>query len=71
MQCPEEEELWYGRKREPGEEGEDSQPIFIKELIFRSSDKDRFNSIFKGLKEATKRIKAKEQERRDKADLVA
>ncbi len=71
VQCPEEDELWYGRKREPGEEGEDSQPVFIKELIFRSWDKERFNGIFKQLKESIKKIRLKEHEHRDKADHVA
>lgn len=40
-------------------------------MIFRSSDKDRFNAIFKGLKEATKRIRTKEQERKEQDSLVA
>ncbi len=69
--CPSNEELWYGYEREPGEAGEESTPIFIKELILRSSDRERFSMLFKMLKESIKKIRTLEQDQRERVGMIA
>ena len=45
-------------------------PIFIKDLHFRSSDKKHFENVFKLINDMIKRLKAKEKEDKEKSNLI-
>ena len=46
------------------------QQLFLKEVSYRSSDHKNISNTFRLIKELIKRVKAKEQERKQKEDLV-
>jgi nucleosome binding factor SPN SPT16 subunit len=48
-----------------------NQPVFIRDLSFKSKDHKNFANLFKAIKDLIKKVKAKDQEDREKSDLVA
>ena len=46
------------------------EPVFIRDLIFKSSDKRHFESIYNNIQLMIKNVKIKEKEDKEKADLV-
>jgi nucleosome binding factor SPN SPT16 subunit len=48
-----------------------SQPVFIRDLSYKSKDTKNIANLFKMIKDLIKKVKAMEQEEREKSDLVA
>jgi nucleosome binding factor SPN SPT16 subunit len=48
-----------------------AQPVYIRDLSYKSADHKNMTNLFKQIKDLIKKVKVKDQEEREKSDLVA